>query len=64
MYRDGEEAVFWSSAAECAAACHELLADDGRRERIRRAGAAKVRQLQVGNEDVCRQVLDTLQNEA
>lgn len=57
MYRDGSEAVFWSTAAECAATCHALLADAERRERIRLAGMTRVRQLGMGNEDVCRRIL-------
>lgn len=57
LFRDGEEAVFWSSPAECAEQCQALLQDAGRRERIRLAGMAKVRQLKVGNEDVCAQIL-------
>ncbi len=60
LYREGEEAVFWSNAAECAAQCQALLADDARREKIRLAGMAKVRQLGVGNEDIGRQVLGFL----
>lgn len=34
LYCGGEEAVFWSSAEECAQACHDLLADDARRQKI------------------------------
>jgi spore maturation protein CgeB len=58
MYRDGEEAVFWDDAAECAAVCQRLLADPAERAAIREAGARRVRQLHVGNEDVCRQILE------
>jgi len=60
LYRDGEEAVFWSDADECAALCLKLLADDARRERIRAAGMRRVRANRVGNEDIVRRVLDTL----
>ena len=60
LYTEGEEAVFWSDAAECAKVCRDLLADDVRREQIRRAGMQKVRSLGVGNEDICQQILDTL----
>ena len=34
LYRDGEEAMFWSDSAECARACQALLADEPRRQRI------------------------------
>ncbi len=60
MYEEGKEAVFWSSAAECAQICQSLLADDERRERIRLAGMRKVRQLKLGNEDLCRQILNAV----
>lgn len=59
MYEEGVEAVFWSDAAECAAICKKLLADDTLREQIRLAGMQKVRNLKVGNEDICRKVLET-----
>jgi spore maturation protein CgeB len=38
LYRDGEEAVFWSDSAECARVCKALLADEPRRARIAAAG--------------------------
>lgn len=57
MYREGEEAVFWKDAAECAAVCHRLLADDALRERIRQHGRARVEQGGYGNEAVCRDIL-------
>jgi len=60
MFRDGEEAVFWRDADECAAQCQRLLADDALRERIRQAGMLRVRANRVGNEDVARQILDAL----
>jgi len=60
LYREGVEAVFWSSPEECIARCRELLANDVLRERIRLAGMKKVRELKVGNEHICRQVLNQL----
>lgn len=57
LYRDGEEAVFWSSPEECATLCKSLLADPARRERIRQAGHRRLIANQVGNEDLCRHVL-------
>ena len=38
LYCEGEEAVFWSSAEECAQVCHDLLAHDERRQTIARRG--------------------------
>ncbi|RZL02116.1 MAG: glycosyltransferase family 1 protein [Rubrivivax sp.] len=60
LYRDGEEAVFWSSPEECAAQCQSLLADPVRREGIRQAGHRRLLINQVGNEDLCRTVLQRL----
>lgn len=60
MYREGEEAVFWSDVRECAAICRALLADSGRRERIRQAGMARVRAAGYGNEAICREILERL----
>ena len=57
MYRDGEEAVFWNDADECAAVCHKLLADEALRMRIRRQGMERVRAGGYGNEAVCREIL-------
>lgn len=60
LYEDGMEAVFWNDSEECVACCSKLLADDALREQIRFAGFTKVRSLKVGNEDICRQVLDVI----
>lgn len=60
LYREGQEAVFWSSVQECIARCRELVADAERRERIRQAGQARLRANQVGNEDLIRAVLARL----
>ncbi|HEU4459923.1 MAG TPA: glycosyltransferase [Methylibium sp.] len=60
MFRDGEEAVFWTDADDCAAQCKRLLADDALRARIRAAGMRRVRANRVGNEDVARLILETL----
>lgn len=60
MYKEDEEAVFWSDANECAEKCLELLADPAKRERIRLAGMKRVRENKVGNEDACRTILECL----
>ena len=41
MYREGEEALFWGSAEECAKVCLDVLRDDERRKRIAAAGLAR-----------------------
>jgi hypothetical protein len=38
LYKDGEEAVFWDDADECAAICKALLADEPKRKQIAAAG--------------------------
>jgi len=59
MYKEGVEAVFWDDAEECAQQCLDLLSNDERRAGIRAAGMAKVRALKVGNENICKIILDT-----
>ncbi|OLY93800.1 Glycosyl transferases group 1 [Cnuella takakiae] len=60
MYLEGEEAVFWEDASECAAVCKQLLGDDTLRERIRKAGFDRVISLGVGNEEVCKKVIQAI----
>ena len=60
LYKEDEEAVFWDDSSECAEKCLDLLADSGKREKIRIAGMQKVRANKVGNEDICRQIMDTI----
>lgn len=52
MYKEGEEAVLWDNAEECAASCHSLLADTDLRERIRANGHARALKGTFGNEAV------------
>jgi len=60
MYREGEEAVFWSDAEECAAACCDLLQDEIKRERMANAARVKIQSLELGNETVCHRILQTM----
>ncbi len=60
LYREGEEAVFWQDANECARLCTELLASPERMARIKAAGQARVRSNRVGAEDVGRATLQRL----
>jgi spore maturation protein CgeB len=64
LYREGEEAVFWSSPQECADQCKRLLADPALMDRIKQAGRSRVLANRVGNEDICRKALATLKLEA
>lgn len=61
MYKEGEEAVFWSNVDECVDICKILLADDELRERIRLNGMKRVRLNKVGNEDICREILEEVE---
>ena len=58
MFRDGKEAVFWSDVNECAQKCLQLLKNDNTIYEIKKAGMKRVRELKVGNEDLCRSVLE------
>jgi len=60
LYREGEEAVFWSDVDECARHCLALLADEPRRQRIAAAGSLAVRLGGFRNESVLAQVLEAL----
>ena len=60
MYCDGEEAVFWDDAAECADACLKLLADDPWRQEIARRGQLRSRQNGLLNEPAMAGILSEL----
>ena len=58
LYREDEEAVFWSDAAECADKCHALLADETRIRTITAAGHARALANGHFNEKTIARVLD------
>jgi spore maturation protein CgeB len=60
MFKDAHEAVFWDSHEACVQVCQELVANQARRRSIVENGMRRVRELKVGNEDVCRRVLDAI----
>lgn len=60
MYKEDEEAVFWSMPEECAEKCFALLADEQRRERIAKAGRERCMAGGYLNEPVMRRILDAL----
>lgn len=60
MYREGEEAVFWSDADECAAVCMAMLADEPRRRAIAAAGQRRVQADRHFNEPMLQSALDAL----
>lgn len=56
-YTDGQEAVFWDDAQECARHCKNLLQDDKQRQRIAQAGRERFLANHHGNEDIMAHVL-------
>ncbi|MES1992847.1 MAG: glycosyltransferase [Pseudomonadota bacterium] len=60
MYKEGEEAVFWESADECAAVCSSLLADPTLRERIRASGKRRSEAGGFGNEAILSDIIQRL----
>jgi len=58
LFTEGVEAVFWNDATECASICIELLQNDSKREEIRKNGNNKIKALEVGNEDICKYILN------
>ncbi len=62
MYVDGEEALFWSTAEECASIALKILKDESLRQKI--AAAGKVRSLANGNsnENIMRTIFNVAQS--
>ncbi len=58
MYKDGEEAVFFDTADECADLCLTLLAQPDRISKIAAAGARRVRQNGDFNESLLKRIID------
>jgi spore maturation protein CgeB len=58
MYVEGEEALFWNDAEECARVCGAVLRDDVRRERIAAAGHARSLKNGHRNENVMRAIVE------
>ncbi len=62
FFKEGEEAIFWSSADECASQCLELLKDPSRLERIAAAGYARVHANGNFNEPTMAKIIDAVWN--
>jgi hypothetical protein len=60
MFEEGEEALFWSNAGECAGACFALLDNASRRGKMAAAARARVEALALGNEAVCADILEAV----
>ena len=61
MYEEGVEALFWSGAEECAAACQNALSDEPRRARIAHAGHERFKRDNHRNEAVMRALLEAVE---
>jgi spore maturation protein CgeB len=57
-YTEGEEAVFWADAEECARQCRWLLADEPRRLAMAERGHQRFLSNRHGNQDILQQMLD------
>lgn len=60
MYNEGSEAIFWSSADECARLCCELLSDEDRRKKIAQAGHEKIKRLGLSHTQVISRILNDI----
>ena len=62
MYKEDEEAVFWSTPEECAQKCFDLLTNDKKRKRIAEAGRKRCIAAGYLNEPAMQRILDALFN--
>ncbi len=60
LYCEGEEAVFWSDAAECAETCLKLLAHDDSRREMARLGRERCLKNGTMNEQVLARIISQL----
>jgi hypothetical protein len=58
MYVEGKEALFWSSAEECATVCRQILNDEPLRQQIAAAGHARSMANGYTNENIMRSIVD------
>lgn len=58
LYNEGQEALFWDSAEECASICMKLLQDKPRRDAIALAGYRRALRNGHFNEQVMQQVIE------
>ena len=63
MYAEGKEAIFWSSAEECAAQCKAMLGNPGQAQAIAAAGKLKVVALGLSNDRIAASILKNLTKE-
>jgi spore maturation protein CgeB len=59
LYRENEEAVFWSDPEECARQCFRLLNDEDFRQRIMNGGRTRCLQNRTTNQNILPAILDS-----
>jgi hypothetical protein len=59
MYKDGEEAIFFTDARDCAKVCGSLLQDEALRESIARGGRLRFLRNGFTNEKTCASILES-----
>lgn len=64
LYDEGTEAVFWNDAAECAAQCHRLLADDDLRASISKRGHHRALRNNLFNEPLMASIVKAVLDES
>jgi len=60
MYTEGQEALFWSNAEECAAMCSDALAEENRRLNIAAAGHRRIKKNGHYNEMILATIIASL----
>ena len=60
LFEDGFEAVLWSTIDECIQQCQSLFDNPERRDIVAANGFASIKQMRLGNEDICNEVLTHL----
>lgn len=60
LFREKQDALFWSSLDECTEICKYLLENNNYREEVRLSGMKRVREIKVGNQDICQKILSSI----
>ncbi len=61
MYRDGVEALYWSTPDECAAQCARALTDETFRTKVVEAAHRRLRELRLSNDEIVVNILGRLE---
>lgn len=62
LFKNGIDALLWKNHEECLHQCRKLISSPLLNHQIRVSGMQRVRKLGVGNEQMCRRVLELLRN--